>query len=220
MLTLYLHPLAAFCWKPLIALYESGTDFTPHLIDLAKPGDAMLLESLWPMRLFPVLRDGDVVLPESSIIIEYLDLHHPGARRLVPKDATAALQVRLWDRFFDMHVQMVMTEIVRDRLRPEDRRDPLTVTELKARLDRAYVAAERHLDGREWAAGDFSMADCAAVPALFYAGVIHPFDGHPALCAYFERLMARPSARRVIHEAQPFMQFFPFRELVPARFLT
>lgn len=220
MLTLYYHPLAAFCWKPLVALYEAGTPFTAHMIDLSKPEDAAALESLWPMRLFPVLKDGETVLPESSIIVEYLDLHRPGPRRMVPADPHAALQVRLWDRFFDMHVQAAMQEIVWNALRPEPRRDPQTVAEQKVKLDRAYATADRHLAGRDWVAGDFSMADCAAMPALFYAGAIHPFDAHPALSAYFARLMDRPSVSGVIDGAQPWFQYFPFHDRIPARFLT
>ena len=220
MLTLYYHPLAAFCWKPLIALYEAGTAFTPRPIDLSKPDDAALLESLWPMRRFPVLVDGDTVLPESAIIIEYLDLHHPGPRRMLPLDPDAALKVRLWDRFFEGHIQMIMDQIVQDALRPTERHDPQTVKELKLRLTRAYGVAEAHLAGREWAAGDFSLAECGALPALFYAGAIHPFDAYPALSAYFDRLVARPSCARVLAEARPFFQYFPFKDRIPARFLT
>ncbi|WP_288949763.1 glutathione S-transferase family protein [uncultured Paracoccus sp.] len=223
MLTLYYHPLASYCWKPLIALYEAGTAFTPRLVDLAQPDDAALLERLWPMRLFPVLEDGDTVLPESSIIIEYLDLHHPGPHRLIPADPKAALQVRLWDRFFDMHMESPVQEIVRDALRPESRRDRQTVDEQKEKLDRAYIAAERHLaacDNDSWIAGAFSLADCAAMPALFYAGAIHPFYAHPALSEYFTRLTRRPSAGRVIEGARPWFQYFPFRQGIAAQFLA
>lgn len=221
MLTLFYHPLASYCWKVLVALYETGTEFTPRLIDLSKPEDAALLESLWPIRKFPVLQDGAALLPESSIIIEHLDLHHPGPIRMVPLDAQAAMPVRLWDRFFDMQVQMVMQPIVNDALRPPERRDPLIAAEQMARLDRAYAVADRHLAGRsDWAAGAFSMADCAALPALFYAGAIHPFDAHPALSAYFDRLVARPSCARVLTEARPWFGYFPFQDRIPARFLA
>lgn len=220
MLTLYYHPLAAFCWKPLIALYETGTPFTAHQIDLSSPEDAALLESLWPMRQFPVLQDGAARMPESSVIVEYLDLHHPEQVRMVPTDPQAALAVRLWDRFFDMNVQMVMQNIVNDALRPAERRDPQGVTEQTHKLDRAYAAAERQLAGQEWAAGSFSMADCAALPALFYAGAIHPFQDHPSLVAYFDRLVQRPSCARVLAEALPFMKYFPFHDRIAARFLT
>ncbi|SMO95210.1 glutathione S-transferase family protein [Paracoccus laeviglucosivorans] len=219
MLTLYYHPLAAYCWKPLVALYDTGTEFTPHPIDLSKPEDAALLESLWPMRQFPVLLDGATRVPESSIIVEHLDLHHPAATRMIPLDPQAALPVRLWDRFFDMNIQLVMQQIVNDALRPAERRDPQVVDAAKAKLDRAYSIAERHLSGQQdWAAGAFSLADCAALPALFYAGAIHPFDAHPAMTAYFDRLVARPSCARVLAEARPCFDLFPFRDGIAARF--
>lgn len=218
-LTLYYHPLAAYCWKPLVALYDTGTEFTPHPIDLSKPEEAALLESIWPMRLFPVLVDGATRVPESSIIVEHLDLHHPAPTRMIPLEPQAALPVRLWDRIFDQNIQAVMQVIVNDALRPSERRDPQVVTEAKQKLDRAYAIAERHLAGQQdWAVGAFSLADCAALPALFYAGAIHPFDDHPAMVAYFERLVERPSCARVLAEARPWFQYFPFQDGIPARF--
>lgn len=220
MLVLYCHPLAAYCWKVLIPLYEAGTAFTAHHIDPSQPQDAALLASLSPQRLMPVLRDGDRLVWESSVVIEYLDLHHPGAQRMIPADPEAALAVRMWDRFFDNGIGNPMQAIVLNQIRPEAQRDPLIVAEQTARLDRAYAAAEAHLTGRDWVAEAFSLADCAAAPVLFYAGIIHPFDGHPALSAYFARLMARPSVRRVIDEARPVMRLFPFHDRIPARFLT
>lgn len=219
MLTLYYHPLAAYCWKPLVALYDTGTKFTPHPIDLSVPQDAALLESIWPMRQFPALQDGATRVPESSIIVEHLDLHHPAATRMIPLDPQAALPVRLWDRFFDMNIQLVMQQIVNDALRPPERRDPQVVDEARRKLDRAYSIAERHLAGQgDWAAGAFSLADCAALPALFYAGAIHPFDAHPAMTAYFDRLVARPSCARVLAEAKPCFHLFPFHDGIAPQF--
>lgn len=217
-MTLYFHPLSSFCWKPLVALYDTGTAFAPHLIDLSNPQDKAQLERLWPLCQFPVLQDGATVLPESSVIIEYLDLHHPAPTRMVPQDPQAALPVRLWDRFFDMNLQMVMQQIVNDALRPPERRDPATVADHKARLTRAYAVADRQLDGGDWVTGAFSLADCAALPALFYAGAILPFDDHPALSDYFQRLVARPSCARVLAEARPWLHYFPFHDGIAARF--
>lgn len=221
MLTLFYHPLSSFCWKPLVALYDTQREFTPHPIDLTKPEDAALLESLWPMRQFPVLQDGATRIAESSIMIEHLDLNHPAQSRMLPADPQAALPIRLWDRFFDMNIQLVMQKIVDDALRPPERRDPVIVDQARDKLDRAYRVAERHLSGQgDWAAGAFSLADCAALPALFYAGAIHPFDDHPAMQAYFDRLVQRPSCARVLDEAKPWFRYFPFQDRIPARFLA
>jgi glutathione S-transferase len=211
-LTLYFHPLSSFCMKALIALYENNTSFTPHLVDLSDATAAANLRALWPIGKFPVLRDdarGETI-PETSIIIEYLDRHYPGKTRFIPADAERALQVRLQDRFYDLYVQLPMQEIVGDRLRPADKRDPFGVARAKERLANAYAMIERDMAGHAWAVGDeFSMADCAAAPALFYANKVVPLDSYKNTAAYLERLMQRPSYARALKEAEPYFRLFP-----------
>ena len=197
----------------LIALYENDTPFTPVEIDLGDPEHRARLAALWPPTLFPVLADeaNDVVLPESSIIIEYLARHHPGPFAAIPADPDLALEVRLWDRCFDAYVMTPMQDIVFDRIRPADAKDPFGVAKARATLDMAYRMLEARMADRTWAAGEaFSLADCAAAPALFYADWVHPFrDEYPALAAYDDRLKARPSFARVIREAEPYRHLFP-----------
>ncbi|GAC1319412.1 MAG: glutathione S-transferase family protein [Collimonas sp.] len=209
-LTLYAHPFASYCWKAIIALYENGTPFTLHVIDLGDAASAAELERLWPFKKFPVLGDGDKSVIESTIIVEYLDLHYPGPARLVPADAAAALDVRFADRFFDNYVHTPMQAIVSDALRG-DKRDADAVRRARANLDTAYAWLERRMESREWAAGDnFSLADCSAAPALFYADWVHLIgDAFPNVRAYRERLNARPSVARTIDEARPYRHFFP-----------
>lgn len=221
-LTLYYHPLASFCHKVLIALYENATPFRPVIVDLADDASSAEMLSYWPVGKFPVLRDearGQTV-PETSIIIEYLDDHHPGPAPMLPADRELAREARLWDRFFDLYVMTPMSKIVTDRLRPAGRGDAIGVEEARRMLDRAYDLAEQRLAGRTWAIGDqFSLADCAAAPALFYADIAHPFAAdHPHLAAYFERLVARPSFARCLLEARPYFVSFPLRDRMPARF--
>lgn len=222
-LTLYFHPLASFCHKPLIALYENGTPFRGVVVDLGDPAASAALLDLWPVGKIPVLRDErlDRTLPESTIIVEHLERHYPGPRPLLPADPERRLEARLWDRFFDNYVQVPMQKIVTDRLRPEHERDPRGVADARASLLLAYDMLERRMADRSWAVGGaFTLADCAAAPALFYASVVAPFgDGHAHLAAYFERLVARPSFARVLAEARPCFRFFPYREAMPARFL-
>lgn len=223
-LTLYYHPLASFCHKVLIALYENQTPFEARVVDLADPGSSAEMLSFWPVGKFPVLRDrrrGQTV-PETSIILEYLATHYPGPVSLLPADVDQALQARLWDRFFDLYVSAPMQKIVGDQLRPAGGKDPAGVEEAMVTLDRAYDLLERHMQARVWPAGEgFSLADCAAVPALFYADIVRRFSGgsHPAVAAYFERLLGRPSVVRVIDEARPYFPNFPFCDRIPARFL-
>ena len=212
-LTLYYHPLSSFAWKALIALYESGTEFEPRIVDFGDPQSASELRAAWPMAKIPVLVDSGRkrTVPETSIIIEYLGLHHPGNAALLPADPDQALQVRLQDRFYDHYVQHPMQKIVGDRLRPPGRQDPEGVEQARATLKTAYDVAEAASGAHEWAAGPaFSMADCAAAPGLFYANKVEPFEAtHPGLAAYLRRLEARPSFARVLGEAEPYFSMFP-----------
>jgi len=222
-LVLYFHPLASFCHKVLMALYENETPFTGHIVDLMDADSRARFIDLWPLGKFPVLRDESLgrTIPETTIIIEYLDQHYPGAHPLLPADEAERLEARLWDRFFDLYVQVPMQKIVADRLRPDGEHDPRGVADAIATLMTAYDLIDRHMASRTWAIGEsFSIADCAAAPALFYAGIVAPFsDHHSHLVAYFERLVERPSFMRVIAEARPYFQFFPFKDSIPARFL-
>jgi glutathione S-transferase len=220
--TLYYHPLASFCWKVLIALYETGTEFEPRIIDLSDAVSGAELRAIWPIGKFPVIRDSarGRDLPESSIIIDYIDHHSTSEVRLIPRDWYEALDVRLWDRFFDQYVHAPMQKIVGDRLRPTGH-DFIGIDEARALLRHSYEMVERRIQSRRWIAGNsFSMADCAAAPALFYAAIIAPFPAEfTALADYFERLVDRPSFTRVIAEARPYFQYFPFADAIPARFL-
>ncbi len=212
-LTLYFHPLSGFCQKVLIALYENETPFTPQLVDFGDPQQRADFLKLWPIGLFPLLRDdsNSRLVPETSLIIEYLALHYPGPVALLPENPIDALEIRRLDRILDLHVAIPMQKIVLDRRRPEGGKDPIGVTEAKGRLASAYTVLEAELDDRRWLAGDdFTMADCAAAPALFYGERALSFQaGHPRLAAYFERLRTRPSFARVLAEAEPYFQFFP-----------
>lgn len=223
-LALHYHPLSSYCWKVLIALYENATAFAARPVDFGDPAAGAALRARWPLGKIPLLEDGGRVVPETSVMIEYLQERYPGPVALLPADPEARLQARLWDRFYDSYVMTPMQKIVADRMRAEGRRDPQGVEEARALLRTAYGLAERQLGESEspWAAGAaFTLADCAAFPALFYAGVLEPYAaGHPRLAAYFERLLARPSAARVLAEAKPWFHMFPYREALPARFQT
>jgi glutathione S-transferase len=212
-LTLHFHPLASYCHKVLIALYENDTPFTPHMVDLSNASERAALLKLWPIGKFPVLSDDALkqTVPESTIIIEYLDRHYPGKTQFIPADAERARAVRLSDRFYDLYVHEPMQKIVGDRLRPADKKDPHGVEEAKARLAAAYDVIEEEMTTRPFASGDaFSLADCAAAPALFYANEVMPFGkAHANLAAYFSRLKARPSYARVLREAEPYLAMFP-----------
>ena len=208
-LTLYAHPFASYCWKPLVALYENATPFGYRVVEDAA-GWAEL-ESLWPIRKFPLLRDDGDTIVESSIIVEYLQRRHPGATQLLPADGDAALEVRFMDRFFDNYVSTPMQAVVSDRLRPQGERDATGVAHARKTLDIAYGWLEARLADGAWASGSaFTLADCSAAPALFYADWVHPLgDRFPRVLAYRRRVLARPSVARVVDEARPYRKLFP-----------
>lgn len=206
---LYAHPFSSYSQKALVALYENGTTFEYRSLD--EPEAREELAALWPIGRFPVLVDRGRTILEASCIVEYLDLHYPGPVRLIPTDARAALEVRMLDRVFDNYVSTPQQKVVLDKLRPEGRHDDHGVAEAKAMLETAYAWLDRHMAGREWAAGDaFSLADCAAAPFLFYADWTHPIDPSFAhVRAYRARLLARPSFARAVDEARPYRPYFP-----------
>jgi glutathione S-transferase len=212
-LTLHYHPLASYCWKVLIALYEQGTPFTPNIVDLSDPAQRAALARLYPFAQFPVLRDDgrDQTVPESTIIIEYLAQHYPGPTPLIPADRDLARETRLADRLYDLRVQTPMQKIVGDRLRPDGAHDPHGVADARAQLAIAYGIIEGRAAERTWAVGDaFTLADCAAAPALYYADRVQPLGAdHPQAAAYLARLRARPSVARVLDEAGPYFAMFP-----------
>ena len=214
---LHYHPLSSFCHKALIALDEKGVAFTPHLVDLSDEAQAAALRALWPMRKFPVLEHDGRIVPETSTIVDYLDVL--GGAPLVPADPDAMIETRLLDRIFDNYVHLPMQKLMLDLLKPAGMKGPAGVEEAGRTIRTAYGLLEARLAGRSWAAGEaFTLADCAAAPSLFYARVAVPLDGHPTLAAYFERLVARPSVARVLDEARPWFRMFPMVDRLEARF--
>jgi glutathione S-transferase len=219
-LILHQHPLASFCHKVLIALYESDIPFEAVLVDLGDEAARAAFLEISPLGKMPALRDEarGRTLFETSIIIEYLDHYQPGSARLLPEAFDRALDVRLWDRFFDLYVQEPMQQVVSERFRPNG--SEARAGEARKALGRSYDVIEAKLGTDEWITGEsFTMADCAAAPALFYAETLAAFGSdHPKLASYYQRLMQRPSVERVLQEAMPYFKFYPYRENLPARF--
>lgn len=210
-LVLYGHPFSSYNQKVLIALYENGIAFEFRSLGPDTPQHSAEWLRRWPIGKFPLLVDGERNVAETSIIIEYLQLTHPGPVRLLPVDPMAALQVRFLDRFFDLHVMSPMQHAVGGALTGDPVKRQEALAEAQKKLETAYAWLEGHLPGRTWGAGaDFSMADCAAAPSLFYADWTHRIsDAYPLLRAYRGRLLARLSFARAVDEARPFRPLFP-----------
>src|SRR4051794_37590863 len=207
-LVLFQHPFASYCQKVLVALYELDLPFATHLVE-GEEGRAELAR-LWPLAGMPVLRDEDagLTLPESTTIIEYLD-RLAGGPALLPAEAGAALEARLWDRVADQHLSTPMQKIVGDELRPDGGRDPVGVAEARRALDVAYGVLDAQGARRPWAAGGaVTVADCAMFPPLFYLRAIHRWE-QDNLKRYYRDLLGRPAIARVVEEARPYRELFP-----------
>jgi len=210
-LTLYYHPLSSFCWKALIALYEADVAFEPKVVDLGDPAARAAFAAVWPLAKFPVLRDEAraLTIPESTIIIDYLAQYYPAAAGLIPTDPDLARQVRLLDRLIDNYIHLPLQQVVGERLRPEGHHDPFGADQARGGLRGGYDLLAPMI-AEPWAMGEtFTLADCAALPALYYADYAVPLAPWPRLAACLERLKSRPSVARVLREAQPFLQYFP-----------
>lgn len=208
---LYGHPFSSYTQKALIAFHENDTPFEFMMLSPEHPDIYADFAQRWPIQRFPLLVEGDRQVMEATCIIEYLHLHHPGRVRLIPDDADAAIAVRMLDRFFDNYIHTLVQRIVGDSLRNPADRDAYGINEARTRLDTAYAWLEQHMADREWAADNsFSLADCAAAPALFYADWAHRIGTQfRNVHAFRQRLLARPSFARCVEGGRPYRHLFP-----------
>ncbi len=207
-LTLYVHPFSSFSWKALIPLWTDETPFNYRNVDPSNPGVMDELKAHWPLGKFPTLIDDGKVIPEATCIIEHLQAHHPGPTKWIP-DGAEGRRVRFLDRFFDLHIQGNMQPAVNHAIWPDG--EGLAAARGRVALQIAHDWLEANLPADGWAVGDnFTLADCAAAPALFYADWIEPIgERRPRLTAYRQRLLAHPSVSRAIDEARPYRHYFP-----------
>jgi glutathione S-transferase len=210
-LALYGHPFSSYTQKVLTALYENRTPFEFRILGPDAPQHSAEWMRRWPLLKFPLLLDGERNIVETSIVIEYLQLQHPGPVRLLPADPMAALDVRFLDRFFDLHVMNPMQLAVDSKLNRAAMNAAEGLALASQRLERAYAWLEGHLAGKTWAAGaQFTLADCAAAPSLFYADWTYRIsESYPVLRGYRARLLARPSFARAVDEARQYRPLFP-----------
>jgi glutathione S-transferase len=208
------HPFSSYTWKALIALYEKDLPFELQNVEddhSANPEKVGRLRQLWPRGQFPVLEDGNNVLIESSILIEHLDLAYPDTMRLIPANPQAALEVRFMDRVFDNHVMANMQAVVGEHL-PfiTEKPDPMRIDRAKNALSTIYRWLDERLPEDGWACGaEFTLADCAGAPSLFYADWVHPIpDDCPRVKAYRARALARPSVARAVDGGRPYRHYW------------
>jgi glutathione S-transferase len=199
---LYYSPISPYSHKALIALDEKGAKYESEIVNLGDPAARAEFEKINRFGKVPFLADDarDWRVPESSIIIEYLDRHVDGGTQLLPADPDLARQARFHDRIMDLYVTEQALKIFFDSRRPEGKHDPVGVESAEKRLEKTCQMYNDYMAKRQWLLGDaFSMADIAAATALATTHRLRPtlIDGLPNLKAYFERLLRRPSVERV-----------------------
>ncbi|MFW2349294.1 glutathione S-transferase family protein [Qipengyuania sp.] len=217
MLELYGHLFSSYTWKPLIALYANGTEFTFREIGAGFDDSNAVVHAAHPAGKFPVMTDGETSVIEATAIIEYLAVHHPGPAPLIPADPAEAVRARMLDRVFDNYLQGNFQRIVGAYLSNTDVGDTPVVGEPNlaeveagaAGLRRAYAWLEH------WLADNalprhVSLVTCAAAPALFYADWCDPIPADcPRLIALRAELLALPEVARCVDDARPWREYFP-----------
>jgi glutathione S-transferase len=208
-LVLFGHPFSSYTWKVLIPLYVDGTQFEFRQVPEDEENYAEL-KRIWPAGRFPLLLDDGEPVIETTPIIEHLQANCPGANVWIP-DGELGRRVRFLDRFFDLYVQGNMQPAVNHALRPEGMGDAYGAELGRKNLHIAYDWLEANLPESSWAAGEqFTLADCAAAPALFYADWVEEIGPtRPKLAAYRARLLQHPIVARVVDEARPYRPYFP-----------
>ena len=201
---LYYYPLSTYSQKVMIAFNEKQIAYEPHLVDLMSPEGRAAYEKINPLGKVPFLKPSeDWQVPESTSIIEYLEDEFPDTRRLIPAERRAARQVRFMDRMSDLYYNEAVVELLFQNLgfRPGDAE--------KAAKARKYIAMsyahwDKRLASQPWMCGnDFSMADCAVIPVMYYAQTAAPFADFANVSAYWKRAQERPSYAKVKAEAEP-----------------
>lgn len=210
---LHYFPLSTYSQKVLIALKEKQISFTPKLVNLFNPDEKTAYrENVFPLGKIPLLvREDGWLFPESSIIIEYLDTNFDTGTQLIPDDKEAARQTRFFDRTSDLYLNDAVTTLLFQGLRPKEEQVQERIEDAKFHLQCTYGYYDQMLASKSWLAGEnFSMADCAAIPPLFYAQKVAPFKEHENLTRYWEQALNRTSYKEVLEEAEPFLKDFPF----------
>jgi glutathione S-transferase len=219
MLELHGHPFSSYTWKALIALYANETPFEFREIDPSVPKFESFTGKAHPSGQFPVLTDGDAVVVETSAIIEYLAVHHPGPAPLIPADPADAVVARMIDRVFDNYVMGNMQRVIAAYFVDRDdpgaggmRGEPFApeIAAGKAGLRRAYAWLERWLSENALPP-HVSLVTCAAAPSLFYADWVEPIPADcPRLATLRAALLALPPVVRCVEDARPYRAFFPY----------
>jgi glutathione S-transferase len=202
---LYFSYLSTYSQKVLLGMYEKDVPFIPHQVDLNDEQARAEYRALYPFGKVPLLiRDDGRMIPESTIILEYVDMAFEQGPVLIPRDTELGRRTRFMDRMCDLYLNDPVVNLIFESWKPEADRDPQLISESSERIGTMYRFMDDHLAQHGYMSGDtFTLADCAAMPVLFYANSFAPFGGFDHIYRYWEEVSQRPSFVRLKREAEP-----------------
>jgi glutathione S-transferase len=203
---LYYSPLSVYSAKPRIAMFEKAIAHETKLVNWTPPTGWIKPEELPrlnPKAQIPVLVDGEAVVPDSTIILEYLEERVPKAP-LFPTDAAERARCRSLEDLGDTLLAPNLSVLVREVLLKPDpsTRDGDAVAQTKAELARHYQRLDRELGKRDYLCGEFSVADISCFSPINIASLM---EGAPSaefgnLANWLSRMSKRPSVARYLAE--------------------
>ncbi len=213
MMKIYGAILSPYACRVLMTLRHKGIK---HEVEM--PADGLKSPEylkLNPIGKIPTMKDGATILPESGVIVEYLDAKYP-KKKIIPGTPKAAGMARLIATISELYVQNVVTDLFRQR--DPETRDKKVVKEKLEELEKGLSILNQYMaEGGPWVMGKkFTIADCYALPALFFAklalpgfGVKDPLAKHKKVKKYWSALKRDPMCKQVIKEMDTMAkQFF------------
>ena len=195
MIKLYHFPQSSNSRKVRIALIEKGLEFERVLIDLPKKEQKNTdYLKINPFGQVPALDDEGFIVYDSTIINEYLEDEYPYPA-LLPKDSDGRARTRLMEDLRDNYFNPAAGQINREMRKPEGERNAQAIDAGKAEIFKCFDRIEKELQGKEYLAGEFSLADIAFMPNLDALERLNiPVDPkYKNTLAWMARLKARPS---------------------------
>jgi len=180
-----------------IVLHEKGIDFETHEVDLANKSEVFLEAS--PTGKVPVIVVDGESLYESNVVNQYLD-EVTDQPKLMPEDAKRRAHARIWMAFADTDFfpEVFVASVGRERGYQEVR-----ISEAFEKLETALRKLEERLEGRDYLADEFSLADIAhagnfvRLRELEDRGEVS-LQKYPGVAAWMRRLEDRDSYKAAV----------------------
>ncbi|VUD64856.1 Stringent starvation protein A [Thalassocella blandensis] len=207
---LYHFPVSPYSHKVRLCLIEKDISHNAIPVIFFDPEQGRRFKEIHPIGKLPLLVNNDDKIPESSIIVEYLDMHF-GGHRFIPEDPKASLEVRLKDRWVDQYLSDAAITVFFQMMKPEAQRDQVRVAKCQHFLRSSYDYVENALQGKSeqqfyFYGDDWTLADIALLPALRIAKNVMNFENHKLIDKYFAMHSERDAFKLITPEADNALQ--------------